>query len=406
MSTLAFAARPGLQHLCAGILVAIVVAVVPAGRADAQQTSAEFFEKYNPGQQAYQKKDYATALRSAKEAKAVAKSPFEKQASLKLIMGSAVALRNYPDAIDAIEGLVQTEGVPAGEKLGYHKTLGQLYGAVNKFDRAILETNEYIKGSGGQPADYAALAQYYFAAKNCPQSLQALDKALAGGRTADEDQLKVQMNCYLQAHQDDKVQAAAEEALKRFPKKIYYTQVLRALWERKIDDLALAEVLRLGFDRDWLDAESDYVKLADLALDVGTTAEAQRVLEKGIQKKQVKNADKVERLLKQAKDRATEDAKTIGQADAEARAGKNGESDVRLGYRYYSMNQFDKAAEAIQRGLGPERIARVKRPDDANMMLGIVFKKLKKNAEAEKAFNVAKADPRMAAAAKLWLNAN
>ena len=70
------------------------------------------------------------------------------------------------------------------------------------------------------------------------------------------------------------------------------------------------------------------------------------------------------------------------------------------------MNQFDKAAEAIQRGLGPERVARVKRPDDANMILGIVFKKLKKNAEAEKAFNVAKADPRMAPAAKLWLNVN
>ena len=80
-----------------------------------------------------------------------------------------------------------------------------------------------------------------------------------------------------------------------------------------LDDMALAEVLRLGLEHEWLDEESDYVKLADLALDVGTTAEAQRVLEKGIQKKAVKNADKVERLLKQAKDRATEDAKTIGQ---------------------------------------------------------------------------------------------
>jgi tetratricopeptide (TPR) repeat protein len=405
MSTLAFAARTGLQHLCAGILVALVVTFgVPAAHAEPAQTSAEFFEKFNPGQQAYQKKDFATALRSGKEARAVAKSPFEKKAALTLIYGSAASTRNYPDAIDALEALLQTEGVAAGEKLGYHKVLGQMYGQVNKFDRAILETNEYIKGSGGQPSDYAALAQYYFAAKNCPQSLQALDKALAGGKQADEDQLKVQMNCYTQAHQGEKVQAAAEEALKRFPKKIYYSQVLRALWERKIDDMALAEVLRLGFDRDWLDEESDYVKLADLALDVGTTAEAQRVLERGIQKKVVKNADKVERLLKQAKDRATEDAKTVGQLDAEARAGKNGESDVRLGYRYYSMGQFDKAAEALNRGLSAERLARVKRPDDANMMLGIVYKKLKKGAEADKAFNVAKADARMAPAAKLWLS--
>ncbi len=405
MSTLAFPDRPGARRLGAGILIALVVAFgTPAARADTPQTSAEFFEKYNPGQLAYQKKDYGAALKAAKEARGVAKSAFEKQASLKLIMGSAVALRNYPDAIDALEALEQTEGVPAAEKLGYHKTLGQLYGAVNKFDKAILETNEYIKGGGGSATDYAALAQYYFAAKDCPKSLQALDRALAGGKSPDEDQLKVQMNCYLQAKQEDKMAAAAEDALKRFPKKIYYTQVLRAAQDKKVDDAALAQILRFGFDRDWLDVESDYVKLADLALDEGTTAEAQRVLEKGISKKQVKNADKVERLLKQAKDRAVEDAKNIGQADAEARAGKNGETDVRLGFRYFSMGQFDKAVEALQRGLSPERIARVKRPDDANMLLGICYLKLKKKPDAEKAFNTAKADARMAPAAKMWLN--
>ena len=388
-------------------LLSLAVALAaPAARADTPQTSAEFFEKYNPGQQAYQKKDYAAALKSAKDARTVAKSSFEKQAALKLMMGSAVALRNYPEAIEAIEALETTDGVPPSEKLGLYKTLAQLQGATNPFDKAIFDYHEFLKSGNGTPADYAALAQYYFAAKDCPKSLQALDKALSGGRQPDEDQLKVQMNCYLQMKQDDKMQAAAEEALKRFPKKIYFTQVLRAMQDKKADDLAVAEMLRLGFEHDWLEAEGDYVKLADVALDVGTTAEAQRVLDKGIQKKQVKNADKVERLLKQAKDRAVEDAKTIGQLDAEARAGKNGESDVRLGYRYYSMGQFDKAVEALQRGLGPERVARVKRPDDASMILGISFTKLKKKPEADKAFNFAKADPRMATAAKIWLNAN
>jgi len=405
MSTLAYAARTGLPRLCAAILVALAVAAgAPAARADAPATSAEFFEKFNPGQLAYQKKDFVTAYKAAKEARGVAKSAFEKQVSQKLMYAAAASAHNYPEAIEAAEGLLTTEGVPAAEKLTYQKSLAQMYGATNHFDRAILAYNEYLKGGSGTPADYAALAQYYFGAKDCPKSLQALDKALAGGKQADEDQLKVQMNCYNQAHQGEKVQAVAEEALKRFPKKIYYTQVLRALWERKIDDMALAEVLRLGFEHDWLDEESDYVKLADLALDVGTTAEAQRVLEKGIQKKAVKNADKVERLLTQAKQRAADDAKTIGQADAEARAGKNGETDARLGYRYYSMGQFDKAVEALTRGLSPERLARVKRPDDANMLLGIVYRKLKKGADAEKAFNAAKADPRMAPAAKLWLN--
>ena len=53
----------------------------------------------------------------------------------------------------------------------------------------------------------------------------------------------------------------------------------------------------------------------------------------------------------------------------------------------------------------PERAARIKRPDDANMVLGIALLKLKKNADATKAFTAAKADPRMAGVAKIWLNA-
>ncbi len=406
MSTLAFAARPGLQHLCAGILVALVVSVVPAGRADAQQTSAEFFEKFNPGQQAYQKHDFATALKAGKEARGVAKSAFEKKTALTLIYVAAAQQRDYADAIDAAEALLTTDGVGSAEKLSYHKGLAQMYGATNHFDKAILEYKQYLAGASGTAQDYAALAQYYFAAKDCPNSLASIDKALGGGKPADEDQLKIQMRCYFQSHSDDKLLAASEEALKRFPKKDYFTQVLRVYQDRKIDDLAIAEMLRLGYTKGWLDVEGDYVKLADRALDVGTTAEAQHVLEDGIKKNQVKNADKVERLLKQAKERAAEDAKNIGQMDAESRAGKNGETDVRLGYHYYSMGKYDKAVEAIARGLGPERVARVKRPDDASMILGIAYLKLNKKADADKAFNFAKADPRMAPAAKLWLNAN
>ncbi len=405
MSTPAIAARPAVQSLCAALLLGLVVALGgSAARAEGQQTSAEFFEKFNPGQQAYQKKDFATALKAGKDARAVAKSAFEKKTALTLIYVASAQLRNYPEAIEAAEALVSTDGVSSNEKLSYHKGLAQMYGATNHFDKAILAYKQYLAGAAGTPQDYSALAQYYFGAKDCPNSLASIDKALGGGRTADEDQLKIQMRCYFQAHSEDKLLAASEDALKRFPKKDYYTQVLRVYQDRKTDDLAMAELLRYGFVKGYLEDEADYVKLADRGLDVGTTAEAQKVLETGIQKKQVKSADKVDRLLKQAKDRAAEDAKTVGQMDAEARAGKNGETDVRLGYRYYSMGQFDKAAEALSRGLGPERVARVKRPDDASMILGITYLKLNKKADAEKAFKFALADPRMTPAAKMWLN--
>jgi ABC-type taurine transport system ATPase subunit len=114
---------------------------------------------------------------------------------------------------------------------------------------------------------------------------------------------------------------------------------------------------------------------------------------------------RVTELLKQSRRGAAEDKQQIATLDKQARAGKNGEADVALGLAYLGLGQYDKAAEAIQRGLEPERVHGVKRVDDANMTLGIAFTKLQKKDEAIKAFTAAKADARVARAADIWLGA-
>ena len=57
----------------------------------------------------------------------------------------------------------------------------------------------------------------------------------------------------------------------------------------------------------------------------------------------------------------------------------------------------------IERGLTAERVGKVKRVDDAQMMLGIAYKKLGKTEAASKAFTTANGDPRMTKAATVWL---
>ena len=69
----------------------------------------------------------------------------------------------------------------------------------------------------------------------------------------------------------------------------------------------------------------------------------------------------------------------------------------------YWNGDYDKAIEAIERGLTDERIAKVKRLDDAYMTLGIAYLHVGKKDKAIEAFTKAKAFPRMANAANLWL---
>ena len=385
-----------LSRATRGLLVAglLGVATLASQGAYAQaQTSAEFSEKYNAGVTAYKAHDMGKALSSAKEAHSVAKSGFEKSAALKLLLVVAGASGKVQDQQEALEQLLNTEGVSAAEKVQFHKSLAPIYAATNHYDKAVTEMKSYMAAGAGSPADWELLAQLQYGAHDCTGALESIDRAAPAGKEAGESALKLRYTCYTQGKQAAKAASVAEELLRRFPKKEWFQAVLADLEPKKPDDLAMLGVLRFGYERDFLADEGDYTKLADLALSEGTTAEAQHVLEKALSKKAIgaKGKDKAESLMKQAQDRA-----------AESKAGKNGETDVKLGLRYYSMGQYDKAAEALTRGLSADHVAKVRRPDEANLVLGICLTKLKKKAEADKAFAAAKADPRMAVAAKMW----
>jgi len=413
MSMLAGFARPSsrARTFAARLTGALLAGTVAASAfaAEPQQVSQAVFDKYTPASDAFKRKDFATALKLGKECTAAAKSAYEKQICLNLSYGAAGASSSFPEAAEAGAALLQLEGVPPATRLSVQKSLATIYPRINRVDLAIAMIKEVIRTTGGTPDDWKILANLYAAQRNCQEGMPALDKALAGGKLADEQQLNAKSFCANQKKDVDQRIVVNEELLKRFPKKTAYLQLLNIYeTDRKADDMALFALLRFGFDRDYLDDEEAYVHLANFCLDVGAAAEAQRVLGKGIQKRVVKNGgakEKNGRLLEQAKATADSDKKTIAQADAEARAGKNGDGDVKLGGRYFGMQQFDKSAEAIQRGLQADRAARVKRPDDANMVLGMALLKIKKNADAAKAFTAAKADPRMAGVARIWLNA-
>jgi len=402
MSILAVSMPRGLRTLVLASALLAGGAALLAPLCAQAEASAEFYEKYTAFSNAFKSKNYGEAYKAAKEATAVAKSGEEKLAALKMTYSVDHASGKYAEEAEVLEQLIASPAVGAAEKPAYHRALGGLYAQINKLDKALAETKECQKTSCTQ-ADWDLLAQLYGAVKDCSNALPALDKSL-GGKPANVNQLKLQQGCYYKKN-NDKYLAVSEEMMHRFPSKTAFTSVLRAYQDQKMDELALLAVLRYGAERDFLEDETDFTRYADYALDVGATAEAQKVLEKGLAKKIVKAGDKSDRLLKQAKDRAAEDAKTLSQADAEARAGKNGESDAHLGLRYYNVGQYDKAVEALNRALSADRVARIKRPDDAKMVLGIAYSKLKKKAEADKAFNDAKSDPRMTAAARLWLGA-
>lgn len=373
-------------------------------RAQGKEVSKEFYDKFGPAQEALQARKYDAALRLAKEAQGVAKSGYERDVALKLQVNAAYGARDWQASIAATEQLLEQGSLGGGEKNAMRRTLGQLYEQTRQYDKAILNTQEAMKG-GATAKDYELLYRVYAIKGDCGNALQNLDKSL-GGKPADEKGLKLRNACLFKSKDDAKRVVVVQELVRRFPKKEYFTALTDLYRGQKVDDRAMLNVYRFGYEKDLLERDVDYVAYADQALNAGGENEALKALEKGVAKKLIKTDDpnnRTVRLLNSTKTMAGDEKTKLDQLDKEARAGKNGESDAAVAIAYYGLGDLSKAIEAAQRALQPDRVARVKRVDDLNMLLGIALQKAKKPGDAEKAFTAAKADPRMVTAASLWL---
>ncbi|HXQ32306.1 MAG TPA: hypothetical protein VN790_10120 [Steroidobacteraceae bacterium] len=379
----------------------------PALAEDKKQTvSPDVAKKLKPAQDALQKNDYDTGLALAREALAIATKPYDKEMSLRMIQFASGKKQDYVTYADTLEQLNQLETISADEKAKSYKPLTQIYAQQRNYDKAVQYGTLWAQTGGGSEA-YSMLANLYLIQKDCKNGVEALEHSLEG-REASENELKQQNFCYYQLQDKPKRLAVMEQLVARFLKREYLYDLMLIYQEQKLDERAMLNLYRFTYDRDFMTRESEFVEYAEMALTDGSPAEALTVLNKGLEKGAVKiiaPTDHNGRMLAQAKQQAAEDRRQIAQLDKEAQAGKSGEVDVKVGLAYLGLGEYQKAVESIERGLSPERVTKVKRVDDANMMLGIAYTKLGKKDEATKAFTAAKADPRMVKAATIWLGA-
>ncbi|HWE22828.1 MAG TPA: hypothetical protein VG496_02695, partial [Myxococcales bacterium] len=162
------------------------------------------------------------------------------------------------------------------------------------------------------------------------------------------------------------------------------------------------QTYRLMSEVDVLKNPDDYTEMAQLALEAGSPGEAQRVLEKGFAKgvfADQRSKDRNQRLLESAKKSAAADQQTLAKVEKEADAAPNGMKSVGLGLAYLGYGQYDKATDAISRGLAK---GGVKDEAQARLLLGIAQLKAGHKDDATKSFHAVKGDPSLERLANLW----
>jgi hypothetical protein len=97
---------------------------------------------------------------------------------------------------------------------------------------------------------------------------------------------------------------------------------------------------------------------------------------------------------------ADTDRAGLSKFEAEAKAAKAGEADVRLGQAYLSYDEAEQAVTAIQRGIAKGGL---RNADEAQILLGIGLLRLGRKDDAVAAFKATKGtDARLGDLARLW----
>jgi tetratricopeptide (TPR) repeat protein len=414
IGTLHAAIRRTLRHGLAGaaLLAAWGVAAPvlevpsPVGAAYAQKQpklSNNVIKSLKPAQDAIQAGNHDEGIALAEKALSEAKTPYDQEMSLRIKMAAHAGKKDFAGYAGTVEKLLELnpESITPDERERFYKQLAQIHYQNKDYPKVQQWASKWAESGGGAEA-YEILAASYLIQKDCTNGIGWLEKSIEG-KEPNEQQLRQLNFCYFQNGDKAKRAATMEQLATKYPKRDYFIDLMNMYQDENADNRAMINFYRLGLERDWLARESEFLEYADMALEAGAPAEAQAAYEAGVKKGAITGGERANRIKTQSRQLTAEDKKTIAALDKEARAGKNGEADVKVGLAYLGLGEYQKAVEATRRGLQPDRIGRVRRVDDAWMQLGIAYTELGNTAEAAKAFQEAAKDQRMAKAADLWL---
>jgi hypothetical protein len=410
-SIMGLRSRPVLLCMCAFLgLAGISPVAFSADKPESQKISRSIAKEVTAAQKDMQASQWSEALKNLEAAEAVgAKTPlstYDKKSIADLKGFCYVRLNNLKGAQTAYEQALATGGYTPDELPKTYRLLFQL-AATNKQETKAIEYGKQAAEAGSATDDdLLIMAQLYYQQKDCKNSAVWGDKAIAAfkkaGQPPKEVLYQIKLQCASDANDSAGMKAGLYDLIRLTNKTSYWNNLIRLERQDERDDHNTLMIYRIMFDTNSMNADTDYIEMAQLLGDAGLPGEAYAVLDKAMSSNaiQADHKERTTRLLAALKTRADADKKGLPQLDAEAQKNPAGQLDVKLGEVYFGAGDYQNAATAINRGIGKGQI---KQLDEAYAYLGRAQAALKNYPEAKKAFEKLKTVPNISPRVlKLW----
>jgi hypothetical protein len=400
----------GRASICAAIAIACALATAqPALSADKpkQEISRVIAKEITAAQKAMQASQWGEMIKQLEAAEQ--KSPlttYDKKTIYDFKGFAYIKQNNLKGAEAAYEQAVATGGYTPEELARTNKMLFQL-AASNQQNAKALEYGKTVTDSpGATPNDFLIMTQLYYQQKDCKSAGVWADKASAAyrksGEAPKEVLYQIKLQCASDAGDNAAMAAALFDLIRLTNKTQYWNNLIRIERQDERDDHNTLMIYRIMYDTNSMNADTDYIEMAQLLQDAGLPGEASAVLDKASSSGVLKDEHKerTTRLQAALKTRADTDQKTLSQQDGEAQKNAQGELAVKVGEVHYGFGDYAGAVTMINAGL---QKGQVKHLDEAYVYLGRAYAAQKNYAEAKKAFAQLKTVPNISPRVlKLW----
>ena len=324
--------------------------------------------------------------------------------------GNYKAALGQVDAAESVGGLTSEERSAINQMRNYIAVKSSSGGAggvgvkakfANDYNagryQAVIADGEELRKAGALDAQSMQIvAQAYYLSHNYKGCTNYLQNHFGSG--ASETILQLQMRCAYESQDNASMRSALEQLVSRTNKPEYWNQLLSAVQGTKgLSDPQTLDIYRIRLMTGTLVKADDYQLLAQLGLQLGFAAEAQGVIQKGIDAK-VLTGDRVNRLMKLAQTQAAASAANYAKALAAANGAKTGDALVKLGEDNWGQGKFPDALSLIQAGIAKG----VTDSSTAQVRLGMAYLGLKQKDQAIRAFVKADGSDPAKVVAHIW----
>lgn len=247
---------------------------------------------------------------------------YESKSSQEFKGYSSISLDKFRAQQSAYEAALSRGAYKEEELVNVFRALFQLAAALQQPAKAIeygVKTNEL---GALKSDDLLILSQIYYQENDCKDSGIWGDKAIAafkkGGQAPKELLYQLKLQCASDANDTGVMRAALYDLVRLTNKTVYWNNLLRLERQDERDDHNTLMIYRIMFDTRSMNADTDYIEMAQLLGDAGLADEALGVLERAMSSGAVKDEHKERtiRLFGALKTRAEADLNRLPALEA------------------------------------------------------------------------------------------